>query len=95
MFIDFRKAFDTVDRAMLWRVLRVFGCPGHFVEMNRQFHKGTKGRVFVEGQESEQIHVNHRIKQDCVLTPTLFTLFLTTVLMSLHQELSNGVYIRM
>ena len=94
VFIDFRKAFDSVDRDMLWRVLRRFGCPEHFVRMIEQFHTGAKGRVVVGQQESDQLDVNHGTKQGCVLAPTLFTLFLTTVLVSLHQELGNGIFVR-
>ena len=94
VFVDFRKAFDSVDRDMLWRVLRRFGCPEHFVRMIEQFHTGAKGRVVVRQQESDQLDVNHGTKQGCVLAPTLFTLFLTTVLVSLHQELGNGIFVR-
>ena len=94
VFIDFRKAFDTVDRSMLWRVLKLFGCPEHLTEIIRQFHEGTKGRVLVGTQVSEDIEVNHGTKQGCVLAPTLFTLFLTVVLTILHQEVQDGVYIR-
>jgi len=27
VFVDFTKAFDTVDRDALWRVLAKYGCP--------------------------------------------------------------------
>ena len=94
VFVDFRKAFDTVDRDMLWKVLKLFGCPDDFIEIIRQFHIGTRGRVTVGNKESEPIEVNHGTKQGCVLAPTLFTLFLTTVLLILHQEIEEGVFIR-
>ena len=94
VFIDFRKAFDTVDRTTLWKVLRIFGCPDHFVELVKQFHEGTIGRVTVGNRESDEIRVNHGTKQGCVLAPTLFTLFLTTVLLQLWQEIHEGVFIR-
>ena len=93
VFIDFRKAFDTVDRPMLWKILRIFGCPDHFVELVKQFHEGTIGRVIVGNRESDEIRVNHGTKQGCVLAPTLFTLFLTTVLLQLRQEIHEGVFI--
>ena len=94
VFVDFWKAFDTVDRSMLWKVLKLFGCPDHLIDIIRQFHEGTKGRVMLGTQMSEDIEVNHGTKQGCVLAPTLFTLFLTVVLTTLHQEIQEGVYIR-
>ena len=87
--IDFRKAFDTVDRTTLWKILRVFGRPHRFVKIVSEFHAGFKGRVV-----SEEMQMNHGTKQGCVLAPTLFTLFLTLVLMVLHQIINEGVYIR-
>ena len=94
VFVDFRKAFDTVDRNMLWKVLKLFGCPDDFIEIIPQFHVGTRGRISVGKKESEPIEVNHGTKQGCVLSPTLLTLFLTVVLMVLHQDIDDGVFVR-
>ena len=86
VFFDFRKAFDTVDRALLWKVLQNFVCPPRLAKIVQEFHDGTKGKVAVGGDRSEKIMVSHGAKQGCVLAPTLFTLFLTVVLMILHQD---------
>ena len=94
VFVDFMEAFDSVDRQMLRKVLHVFGCPSHFINIIRQFHDGTRGRVAVGGHESSSIQVNHGTKQGCVLAPTLFTLFLTIVFTILHGTIDDGVYIR-
>ena len=93
VFIDFRKAFDTVDRELLWKVLRAFGCPEHLVDMVRLFHDGAEGRVAVAGRESEKFNITHGTKQGCVLAPTLFSLFLTVVLLKMSMEIENGVHI--
>ena len=93
VFIDFRKACDTVDRRLLWRVLKTFGCPDHLIEMVRLFHDGAEGRVVVGGQESERFSITHGTKQGCVLAPTLFSLFLTVVLLKLSREIESGVHI--
>ena len=39
-FVDLSKAFDTVNRQLLWDVLRKFGCPPKFVNLLCQFHMG-------------------------------------------------------
>ena len=77
---------------MLWKVLSTFGCPDHFVKIVRELHTGTRGRVAVGSEVSEEIQVSHSTKQGCVLAPTLFTLFLTVVPVILHQSVSEGVY---
>ncbi|VDK53791.1 unnamed protein product [Dibothriocephalus latus] len=35
-FVDLTKAFDTVNRTGLWKVVQKFGCPEHFIHMVRQ-----------------------------------------------------------
>ena len=45
VFIDFRKAFDMVDSALLWKVLNILGCPPRLAKIVQEFHDVTKGRV--------------------------------------------------
>ena len=39
-FIDLTKAFDTVSREGLWKVLMKLGCPPKFLEILQQLHEG-------------------------------------------------------
>ena len=92
-FIDLSKAFDTVNRELLWSVLTKFGCPAKFVSILRQFHAGMMARVTIGGQESESFPVCTGVRQGCVLAPVLFNVFLLCVTHLLHKELesSSGV----
>ena len=92
VFVYFRKAFNSVDKLMFCKVLRVFACPDHFKNIFRQFLDGTMGRVVVGKQESNSIQMNHGTKQGCVLAPMLFTLFLTTILTILQLQIDVGAY---
>ena len=49
VFVDFSKAFDTVNSWTLWKVLKAYGCPESFINMTRQFHDGMTGRVSIGG----------------------------------------------
>ena len=35
-FVDLTKAFDTVSREGLWKIMSKFGCPDRFVKIVRQ-----------------------------------------------------------
>ena len=94
VFIDFTKAFDTVSRDGLWIVLAKAGCPEHFVEMIKQFHKGMTAHVNIRGNSSEPFPVNNGVKQGCVLAPSLFSLFLSAVLDNAYKLNNKGVYIQ-
>ena len=49
-FVDLTKAFDTVSREGLWKILAKFGCPTKFIAMVRQFHDGMLARIQNDGE---------------------------------------------
>ena len=44
-FIDLTKAYDSVDRTLLWTVLAHFGVPQIMISVIRQFHDGMRACV--------------------------------------------------
>ena len=44
-FVDLTKAFDTVSRDGLWKIMTKFGCPPRYIAMVRQFNDGMQARV--------------------------------------------------
>ena len=80
-FIDLQKAYDSVDRELLWIVLARFGVPEKILTIIRQFHEGHM-RVRVrtdDGEYSEWFGVTQGLRQGCVLSPLLFNIFFATV----------------
>ena len=48
-FIDQAKAYDSVDRVLLWEVLARFGVPPRMIKNIRMFHDGMRARVQLPG----------------------------------------------
>ena len=44
-FIDLAKAYDSVDRVLLWKVLARFGVPARMIKVIRMFHDGMRARL--------------------------------------------------
>lgn len=88
-FVDLSKAFDTVHRDLLWRVLLHYGCPRKFVNILRQFHDGMTAKVTIGGLESAPFGVGTGVRQGCVLAPVLFNIFLLCVTTLLHKEIEE------
>ena len=44
-FIDLTKAYESVDRTLLWPVLARFGVPQNMISVIRQFHDGMRACV--------------------------------------------------
>jgi len=52
-FIDLTKAFDTVNRDLLWQILRKFGCSPAFLTILQEFPDGMNAKVVIFGRESD------------------------------------------
>ena len=56
-FVDLPKAFDTVSRDGLWKILAKYGCPEKFISIVWQFHDGIRAHVQDNGGISEAFTV--------------------------------------
>nr|VZI11553.1 unnamed protein product [Spirometra erinaceieuropaei] len=92
-FVDLTKAFDTVNREGLWKIMQKFGCPERFTQMVRQLHDGMMARVTDNGAISEAFAVTNGVKQGCVLAPTLFSLMFSAMLMDAYRDERPGIRI--
>ena len=90
-FIDFTKAFDSVNREALWACLARLGCPPKFVNITRQLHEGMKGCVLFDGEQSGSFNINTGVKQGCVIAPTLFSIFLAAFISLAAVDQAKGV----
>ena len=93
-FVELTKAFDTVIREGLWKIMAKFGCPTKFIAMVRQFHDGMLARVQNDDEFSDPFPVTNCAKQGCVLAPTLFSMMFSTMLTAAFQDGDNGIPIR-
>ena len=72
-FIDLQKAYDSVDRELLWIVFARFGVPEKMMTIIRQFHEGMRACVRTDdGERSEWFDVTQGLRQGCLLSPLLF-----------------------
>ena len=93
-FVALTKAFDTVSREGLWKIMAKFGCPAKFIAMVRQFHDGMLARVQHDGEFSDQIPVTNGVKQGCVLASTLCWMMFSAMLTNAFQDGDKSIPIR-
>ncbi|CAM9200497.1 unnamed protein product, partial [Sphacelaria rigidula] len=80
-FIDLQNACDSVDRSLLWKVQARYGIPAKVISIIRRFHDGMRACVRLDsGETSQWHHVNQGLRQGCVLSPDLFSIFSAAVL---------------
>ena len=91
LFLDLTKAFDTVSRDGLWKILPRVGCPPKIVEIIRQFHEGMSAQI---AGSDHSFPVTNGVKQGCVLAPTLFSILFSLMLTSAFKGSSAGIKLR-
>ena len=78
-FIDFKSAFDTVWRKALWRMMIAIGVDKKIVNIIEALYKDTECAIVIDGHITEWFKVNIGVRQGCILSPTLFNIFLEFV----------------
>ena len=71
-FIDYEKAFGSIDRKTLWKIMRYYGIPQIISNLIKEMYKNTTCRVLHEGQLTDSFEINTWVRQGCLLSPFLF-----------------------
>jgi len=88
LFIDLKKAYDSVPRAALWQVLEKYGVPPTLLSVVRSFHEGMRASVRVKGHISDSFGVRNGVRQGCTIAPVLFNLYFCAVFEDWRQQCS-------
>ena len=81
-FIDYAKAFDSIDRPCLWKILRHYGIPNKIVNIIKSMYTGGAGSVMFKGKLSPPFEIKTGVKQGCLLSPFLFLLVIDWIMKS-------------
>ena len=75
-FIDYRKAFDTVDRTSLWSKLINLNITGNILTVVKNMYEGAKSCIRHNSQFSDFFACNVGVRQGENLSPLLFSIYL-------------------
>ncbi len=79
VFIDLKKAYDSVPRDGLWKVLHRLGVPRKLINIIRSFHTNMSTCLRLDGVLSDPIGVENGLRQGCCMAPVLFNLYMCAV----------------
>ena len=88
-FIDFTKAFDTVDRPLLLAILEKIGCPPKLVSLIRMLYTNVEARLIIDGELSNLFYYNSGVKQGCKLAPTFFGIYAAILLWIAFKDIKH------
>ena len=93
-FIDFKKAFDYVDRDKLWIITLSKGIPTRLITIIQKIYMENIIRVNAGNGISEDSRaISQGVRQGCSLSPVLFNLYLDEVIRTL-QKLKTSKYFK-
>ena len=98
VFVDLRKAYDSIPREALWVALKKLGVPDSMIELIRSFHHNMEARIRLDTTLLEEIEVNNGLRQGCCMAPALFNLYSCLVVERWAARMEGtegaGVYLR-
>ena len=94
-FIDYEKAFDSVDRETLWKLLRHYGVPQKIISLIRCTYQEMSCRIAHAGQLSDSFEVKTGVRQGCLLSPFLFLLVIDWIMKTTTMDRRNGIQWRL
>ena len=98
VFLDFRGAFDSVDRTALFKTLLHHGVPTKYVNLIRSIYSYTSGKIRAYGELSDEVMTRSGVRQGCPLSPFLFNFVMDEIMKDCLRytgetgvDLSSGV----
>ena len=90
-FIDFKKAFDSVHRESLWRILRHYGIPPKIISLIGIFYDHFECSVILDNTLSEAFPVESGVRQGCILSPILFLTIIDWIMRNTTLDQPGGI----
>lgn len=90
-FVDFKKAFDSVHHDKLFEAIKTEGIGGRFYGALKAMYDSLLSCVRVNSEYSEFFGCPNGVRQGCVLSPTLFSLFINQLATHITDAGRHGV----
>ena len=93
-FIDYAKAFDSVEHTNLWKILKEMWIPDHLTCLLRNLYAGQEAIVRTGHETTDWFQTGKGAHQGCVLSPCLFNFYAEYIMRNAGlQEAQAGIKI--
>jgi len=85
-FVDFEKAFDSVEMNALWNALQEQGIPGRLIRLLRNIYSKAKSEVRINSDDRVDINIARGVRQGDTISPLLFNAALERIFRRLDWQ---------
>ena len=89
-FIDIQKAYDSVNRDLLWKICKSYGLTDKIVNLLKMLHNNSKAKVRINGQLSDSFDIETGVMQGEIPLPFLFNVFFDFIIRKVLEETGIG-----
>ena len=90
-FVDYEKAFDSLDRDTLWKLLQHYGIPEKIITLIRNTYDGMTCKVTHAGRLTDSFQVKTGVRQGCLLSPFMFLVAIDWIMKTTTKNRRNGI----
>ena len=85
-FIDYAKAFDSVNHNKLWKILKEIGIPDHLTCLLRNLYAGQEATIRTGHGTTHWFQIGKGLRQGCILSPCLFNVYAENIMRNAGLE---------
>ena len=85
-FIDYAKAFNSVDHNKLWKIRKEMGIPDHLTCLLRNLYASQEAIVRTGHGTTDWFQLGKGVHQGCILSPCLFNLHAEYIMINAGLE---------
>ena len=89
-YIDYAKAFDSVDHKKLWKILKEMGIPDHLTCLLRNLYAGQETTVRTGHGTTDWFQIGKGVRQGWILSPCLFNFYAEYIMRNAGLEETQG-----
>ena len=93
VFIDFKKAFDRVWHAALWATMKKYNISTNLIQVIKNLYNKATSAVLFNDSIGDWFGTTLGVRQVCLLSPTLFNIFLERIMTDALEDHEGTVSI--
>ena len=93
VFVDFKKVFDRVWYAALWSTMRKYDISCKLIRVIKNLYDKATCAVLFNSSIGDWLRTTVGVRQGCLLSPTLFVIFLERIMKDALEDHDGTVSI--